>query len=315
MKQVVIDRPFSVQIREVPRPQPGPRDVLIKTLLSGVSIGTEKAFYQGLWGTPINPGYEAVGEIVACGKAVTGLALGDRVICQGGHAEYVKTGAAAVGKVPSNLRPEEATLAILGTTAAHAVERCQLGWGGSVAVVGLGVLGQMLLQYLRLERRAKTIGIDIAPEKCRVAQALGAAMVINSATSNGQAQIGKLAKNGVDVAVEVAGGVPQALQTAMQVARDQGRVLVMGGGTATDAIIRFPYRDHFFAKELDVVASRAWGKQGARNFRKTLRYLAQGKLSGRGIRITKVKYTEIGKLYAALHKGTEDYFHVVLEWP
>ena len=314
MKQVVIDKPLSVQIQEVPLPRIGPGEVLVKTIFSGVSVGTEKAFYRGYWGTPINPGYEAVGAIVACGKKVSGLSCGDKVICLGNHAEYVKMKAPDVARIPPGLGLEEATFVILGTTAAHAAERSCLKEGGSVAVVGLGVLGQMLLQYLRVERHAHTIGIDISPEKCRTAQMLGADLVINPTTQKGKAQIAKLAKKGVDVAVEVAGGVQQAVDTAMQIVREKGRVLVMGGGTATGGIVHFPYRDHFFTKELDIAASRAWGEHGSRNFRKTLRYLAQRKLSCQGIRITKVKYTEIGRLYDELREGKKNYFHVILEW-
>lgn len=315
MKQVVIDHPHSVKIKNVPVPRIKADEVLVKNLISGVSLGTERVFYEGQWGTPVYPGYEAVGRVVRRGRNVTEPAVGDLVVCLGRHAEYVCVPAVRAVRVPAGLKPEEATFAILGTTAAHAVERSELKHGGSAAVIGLGVVGQMLLQYLRIERRARTVGVDILEEKCRTAAKLGADEVINTATVQGRAALKRLSREGVDVAIEVAGGAPSAVATAFQLAREHGRVLIMGGGAATGGEVRFPYRDHFFRKELEIAASRAWGPNGEKNFRKTIRYLAQGKLATRGIRITRLPYTQVGDVYENLRRGKGDYFHVVLEWP
>ena len=102
------------------------------------------------WEYPMSTGYEAVGEVVERGPDVVAPEIGDRVLLYGGHAEYSVALASQVLTLPDMLADEDALLAVLGTTALRGVRRAGVEYGDSVAVVGMGVMGQMAIQHARL---------------------------------------------------------------------------------------------------------------------------------------------------------------------
>jgi len=334
MKQIVINKPYSVQIRDVKKPTPKPNEIVIKTKISGISTGTEKGIYMGNMKDwikyPVYPGYEAAGIIMECGELVKDFLVGDRVISFGPHAEYVKATADTAVKIPDNLSFEKSTLAVLGTTAIHAIRRTNFKYGDTVTVIGLGVLGQMLLQHAKLAGAGKTIGIDILEERLILAKELGADWVINAKTHNCIEKVYGFIPTGSDVTIEVAGGAREAVHLAMRLVRDRGRVLIMGGGTK--GMIQFPYLEDFFSKELEIVASRATGPgwidfpipsglppsyikwTSSKNFEYSVYTIMSGRIKVDKIKTIVLKYTEVSKVYRRMAEGTWRSLHTVLAW-
>ena len=155
---VVLEGPERLALRSLSVDAPGESDVVVKTLWSGISTGTERLLYSGKMppfpgmGYPLVPGYESVGEIVEAGPDA-GLAVGERVFVPGarcfgavrglfgGASSRLTTPAARVLRVDRTLN-EKAVLLALAATAWHA--RGALEPGDGELIVGHGVLGRLL---------------------------------------------------------------------------------------------------------------------------------------------------------------------------
>jgi NADPH:quinone reductase-like Zn-dependent oxidoreductase len=177
MKQVLQNaRSGEVSVEEVPAPQLLPGCVLVRVAASIVSAGTERASAQFARKSllqkaqsrpdlvreviskvqrdqPQSPGYSSAGTVIALGEGVVDLQPGDRVACAGAgfavHAEVACVPRLLVARIPSR-QPggdevpfEEAAFATLGAVALHGIRTAEAKLGDLVAVIGLGLLGQL----------------------------------------------------------------------------------------------------------------------------------------------------------------------------
>jgi threonine dehydrogenase-like Zn-dependent dehydrogenase len=127
---------------------------------------------------PFRPGYSMVGRVIGAGKGVTDLKEGDRVAGYGVHQQYHKAQVYDVQKrydilegigpylVPESISREDATWRSLAVTCQNAVRRGEFQFGEMVAVVGLGILGQLVTRYLAAAG-ARTI-VEVDPVKSRL---------------------------------------------------------------------------------------------------------------------------------------------------
>src|SRR5438874_9238961 len=163
-RQAVIAGRFRVEVREVELPEPGPGQVLVRTGASFVSPGTELAVYTGThqwlkdpnlpdWKFPFRPGYSAAGAVAAVGTGVTGLKPGDRVSYPGNHAsaELLTLGheRGRLWRLPEGIAAEKASWACIARYGLGAAIRVGQTLGRSVAVLGLGVIGQFALRSFK----------------------------------------------------------------------------------------------------------------------------------------------------------------------
>ncbi|MFB2552384.1 chlorophyll synthesis pathway protein BchC [Ensifer soli] len=177
---VIFERPGSVAVRRLALTAPGPADVVVETLVSGVSTGTEKLLFTGTMPAfpgltyPLVPGYESVGRVVEAGER-SGRDVG-RLVFVPGAACYTEAaglfGATASRLVVPGARTvaidgtmgEEAVLLALAATAHHAVSRA----GGPVdLVVGHGVLGRLISRMLPALGRPAPIVWETNPDRRR----------------------------------------------------------------------------------------------------------------------------------------------------
>lgn len=345
MKKIVITGPKQVEIREVPIPEPGEQMLLVKTELSGVSAGTEMMLYRGTYPNfkekkwpqwqeyPVMPGYELVGRVVAVGPSgkrnvgggaqidslapasaiiqtdVSEFKVGDRVICLGEHAEYALVPAVMAAKIPDHVSSEEATLAVLATTAMHAIHRAQIQYGDTVAVNGCGVLGFLAMQHAKLNGARRVVVLDMNDDRLKVAGATGADVVINPGKQNA-AEALKAANNGIlaDVVIE-ASGFPGTVQQVMELARDRGRVVILGWHTEG---VHFDFGEFYF-RELSVIATQATGPEAGlpysyvrwtsdQGLKWAMQLIAEGKITGKYFTPTRFRYDEIEKVYQMIDR-------------
>ena len=315
MDQIIIPKPMQVKIVDRPVPEPVEDDqMLVRTEYSGVSLGTEKIFYDGTWEKdpskyPIEPGYVAVGIIEKCGSKVTRFKSGERVVTMGVHAEYVRVREAGAYRVPEHVKPEKATLSVLGATATHGIKRGRIPYRGTVAIFGAGVLGCLLLQHAKSSGAGFVMVCDLNDGKLAVAGKLGADLTVNAAIDSPSEKLLSAAGGYADVSYEVAGGGPAAMEEALLATRERGRVFMMGGGDR--GIVHFPYRA-LFARELSVEASRAIG--GIENFRESVESIISGRINVDPFPTEIRPYTEIEGIYNSLVNGDYDFMHMVLKW-
>lgn len=287
-RTLVLDGPRQLRLSEQPSRPLRPGEVRLRSLLSGISHGTELSLYRGTSafsdkvfdrglrafvapqaGTastyPVSLGYEMVGEVVEVGPEVDVVAVGDLVHTGTPHQEETVLDVAAslqatypLVKLPSRERLERALFISLAAVALQAVHDAQIKLGDAVSVHGLGAIGLLALQMCRLEGIQNVLGIDPDPERRDLAVALGATAVLDPREDSLGLRIRELnAGRGVDVAIEVSGSYG-ALQGALSAAGLGGTVVGAGFYQGGATVLRLG--EEFHHNRLSLIASvGAWG--------------------------------------------------------
>ncbi|MGD0795813.1 MAG: bi-domain-containing oxidoreductase [Dehalococcoidales bacterium] len=240
-------------------------------------------------GTLMPLGYSSAGIVIQSGKDVSNISPGDSVACAGAgyacHAEFVSVPKNLVCPVPPGIDFKEAAFTTLGAIAMQGVRRSQAQLGEKVAVIGLGLLGQITCQILKASG-AYVIGIDPVPARVELARELGADVSLLSGEKIVSEVIGHTGSYGAD-AVIICAGTPSNEPTlqAMQMARRKGRVVVVGAvGLSLE-------RAPFYEKELDFLISCSYGPG---------RYDASYEQKGIDYPIAYVRWTENRNMQAFL---------------
>jgi alcohol dehydrogenase, propanol-preferring len=250
------DKPLAIQ--EVPTPEPGAGQVLIRIEASGL-CHTDIHAARGDWpvkpALPFVPGHEGVGIVERLGPGVVEVAAGDRVaipwlgyacgtcgycvsgretLCEsqkntgysinGAHADYAVAYATHVVKVPDGIDPlEAAPLTCAGVTTYKAVKVSGVRPTERAAIFGIGGLGHLAQQYAQIFG-ADTIAVDVTEDKLELARELGAAHVVNAARTDPVAAIRAI--GGADVAVVLAASA-KVLEQAHASLRRGGRLVLV----------------------------------------------------------------------------------------
>jgi len=208
---------------------------------------------------PLPLGYSAAGEVVAVGAGIEGkFRVGQRVAIGGAglanHAELNVVPENLVAPIPDDVNYEEACFGTLGAIALHGVRNLGLELGDVAAVVGVGLVGQLAVQFLKLAG-VRPIALDYDEARLELARYGGAEMLWNLADGDPSAAVLDLTGGqGCDgVVIAAATDSSEPFETAAAIARDRARIALIGI-TGTE----FPYRE-FMKKELSVVVSRSYG--------------------------------------------------------
>jgi len=206
--------------------------------------------------TPL--GYSLSGEVTEVGQDASEFVAGDRVACAGvgyaNHAEVNFVPRNLVVAVPDGVRMEHAAFATLGAIALQGLRQSGMQLGETACVIGLGLIGQILVQLLRAAGM-HVVGVDLVPERCGIACASGA----DTAGAPDDAKVTEAMQRltrgaGADCIFLCAGGDSnKPVELAVAMARDRARVVDIGK-TRLD----LPWKD-FYEKELDVRFSRSYG--------------------------------------------------------
>jgi 2-desacetyl-2-hydroxyethyl bacteriochlorophyllide A dehydrogenase len=217
---------------------PGPGEVLCRAKLSLVSLGTEGTCLRGVCdpGTyweeyiryPFHPGYSMAAHVIGIGDGVTAHKAGDRVTSWAAHAEYFVAAAEQVFAVPDAVSDEEATWVTLARTTQIAVRRAELVLGETAVVIGLGILGQLVAQYLSLSGARRVVVIDTIAKRRELALANGASHAIGLPVEQAQAEVARITGGQMaDVVFDVTGH-PAVLAPASLLLRKLGRLVLLG---------------------------------------------------------------------------------------
>ena len=262
MQAVMFLGPGELELRELPIPEPGPGEVLVR-VRAATTCGTDAKTYRRGHHLIVPPslfGHEFAGDVVAIGEGVEQFKHGMRVVphnsapCQtcyyckhgqeslcehllfnfGAFAEYAIIPGAIVRlntfEIPEHLSYREASLLEPLVSVMHGQRVIQIQPGEHVAIIGAGgPIGLMHLQMARLSGAAQVIAVDLSEARLKVARQLGASATLNPLEVEPVEAIRELTSGrGVDVAIESA-GAKEAWQTAVQSVRKGGRVLWFGG--------------------------------------------------------------------------------------
>jgi propanol-preferring alcohol dehydrogenase len=249
-----------LQMQEIPVPEIGERDILVKVKAAGVchSDAHYRAGISPVRPVPLTLGHEVAGVVEKIGAQVTNVKIGDRValhynlscgncyhcttgndqFCEkvlmighytnGGYAEYIAVPARNAIYLPDEIPFEQgATLMCASATAFHALRKSRIKGGETVAIFGAGGLGQSAIQLAKAFGAIEVYAVDINEAKLELAKQYGA-IPINAKQVDVVAEIKRLTNNkGVDVATEMI-GLPQTMKQALQVAGVMARVVIVG---------------------------------------------------------------------------------------
>jgi threonine dehydrogenase-like Zn-dependent dehydrogenase len=244
-RRLLITEPGAVELIEQHLPPLGAHDVYARTVVSGISHGTEIAWLKGAaaalhrtWDGerrfyldgpgrdfPVAPGYESIARVAQVGPAVTAVKVGDLVAVDAPHADghLLSNTAAAAGLLPLGVDPARAVFFILARVALGGVHDADLKLGETVVVVGLGTVG-LLAAQMACSTSARVIGVDRYPLRVAAATAFGVTAVLaEPGTDIAAAARDITGPAGADAAIEASGSYT-GLHEAIRCLRVGGRV-------------------------------------------------------------------------------------------
>jgi L-iditol 2-dehydrogenase len=290
MKALVLEDYKKLALSEVPEPEIGPNDLLVRVQSCGI-CGSDVHGFDGSSGRRIPPvimGHEASGVVATAGSAVSRFREGDRVTfdsmiscgrclfcrqgrpnlcdnrrvlgvsCQeyrrhGAFAEYVAVPEHIVFKVPDSLAFNEAAMVEPVSVAVHAVNITPVKLGDTAVVIGAGMIGLLTLQALRNAGCGRIVSVDLEDDRLALAKQLGADEVLNSRSVDIPARIRELTDGlGADVVMEAV-GADATVRMSIDCARKGAFVTLIGNVTAT---VNFPLQS-VVTREISVLGSCA----------------------------------------------------------
>ena len=235
-------------------------------------------------------GYSAAGTVIAVGAGVEIFKVGDQVACAGAgianHAEIIDVPVNLAAAIPDGVSTRQACTVTLGAIAMQGVRRAGPTLGETIVVVGLGVLGQLTVQFL-VANGCRVIGVDPDPERLALAKSLGMECGISPVDTDYVARVTQLTDGfGADaVIVTAAGSSDEIISLAFKAARKKARVILVG-----DVGLDLKRAD-IYAKELDFLVSCSYGPG---------RYDANYEVGGQDYPIAYVRWTENRNMQAYL---------------
>lgn len=228
--------PEVLQLVDLPIPQPGPGQVLIRVEAIGVNF-VEIYFRRGVYKAtfPLTPGSEAAGTVEELGPGVTGFAAGDAVVSVsvlGSYAEYALVSAAQLVKIPAGLSLEQAAAAMLQGMTAHylACSTFPLKAGDTALVhAGAGGVG-LLLTQMAAKIGSRVITTVSTPEKAELSRQAGASDVILYTKQDFTAEVKRLTGGkGVDVVYDSVGKT--TFEGSLNCLRPRGLLALFGAAS------------------------------------------------------------------------------------
>ena len=267
------------------------REVISKVQRDGIFSAVQAV--RSRLDQPQSPGYSSAGTVLAVGEGVTDIQPGDRVACAGAgfavHAEIACIPRLLLARIPDprsgagEVSLDHAAFATLGAVALHGVRTAEAKLGDMVAVIGLGLLGQLTTQLLKVAG-CHVLGMEIDPSRAQLASQMGADAVATSASEFRDLCLQASRGGGVDcVLITAETPTSDPVNLAGAIARD--RAVVVAVGTVGMEI----ERKAFYEKELQFRISRSYGPG---------RYDTAYEQKGRDYPIGYVRWTETRNMEA-----------------
>lgn len=341
-KEFRVTAPRKIEFREYEEPPLGAGEVRIKSIMSGISHGTELNLYRGTTAFanhrfdleyrlflpgqsrlsfPLQLGYEMVGEVIEIAPDVAGLKEGDIVH---GYLRHRATNVARAEDLlllPHSIGARDAIFFALGVVALNSTHDAEIKLGDEVAVFGLGVIGLLVVQMAKLSGAARVYAVDPIARRREKAKAIGADVVLDPASRDVALEVKERSqKRGVDVALECAGSY-DALREAIRSVRMAGRIITLGyyQGAATPLNLGAEWHHN----RLTMVASmgvwgcphRSYPLWDYQRMKETvLRLLGEKRVRTEGFITHEFPFAKIQDAYELIDKNAEDTIKVVIAY-
>jgi threonine dehydrogenase-like Zn-dependent dehydrogenase len=324
--------PGKVEVVELPVPEPAAGEVLIRARRSLISTGTELTLFgarsrpDSTWAEitqfPRPIGYSHVGEVVAVGGGVDGSWLGRRVESHADHDAYAVWPVADVRPVPDAVSDDDATFTTLAEVAMNGLRRVGLRWGESVAVFGLGIVGQLCVRAAAVAGAGPVFGVELSELRLGKLPRHPAVHPLRGGDVEELVAAVRARNHGrrVDVVVETtaeASLIPEELGLL----RDLGRFLVLSSPRGATS---FDFHDLCNRRSLTLVGSHGSSHPavatpdnpwtGRRHGELFLDWLESGRVSVDGMISHRFSYRRAAEAYELLHTRRGEALGVLFEW-
>lgn len=255
-KQIVFTEPNMAKLLDVDAvDELSPNAVMVETVVSTISCGTERANITGDPNVngmgapevkfPRTSGYNSAGIVVKKGANVTSVDVGDRVVVfWGKHTNYNIVGEHQVVKIEDDtISYETAAMSFISSFPMAAIRKTRLEMGESAIVMGLGILGMIAVKLLRVAGAVPVIAADPNPARREIALKNGADYAFDPLAENFAEEVKKVTDGGVNVAIEVT-GVGAGLNEALDCMKKFGRVALLGCTRNSDFTIDWYRKVH-----------------------------------------------------------------------
>ena len=333
MKAAVTRGTQQIQVEDVPTPEPGPNQVLIKIKYSAICGSDVHRFQYGMMNSGSIMGHEYIGEVVQSGADVTLLNEGDRVVSgggespegvpartagdrysartmglkaplQGGFAEYIVLDEWRPLVIPKNVSDELAVLAEPASIAVHAVRTSKFSIGDSVVVMGAGPIGLLTMQVLNAAGAGAVYVSEPATARADAARVLGATIVMNPTEEDVVSKILEISGGpGVPIAFDAAAAQP-TLQQGLEMVRRGGQVLVVSMAWENVDLLTVEW----IGREVEMKAS--YGSQPI-DWRTVLNLMERGLLSERAM-VTDESFIGFDEMQSSMERLMKPDEHVQL---
>ena len=317
----------QIEVEDFELPPVGDNQVLIENELTAVSTGTE--IYTWQHGTepggeprfPRTTGYCSCGVVLEAGKDVRHTRPGDRVAAQGNHASHALADR-YVYRVPDGAKSEDAVFLVMSAIAMHGIRKAKVELGETVAIVGMGVVGQLAMSLCALAGAMPIVAVDLDAVRLEKAKERGADDTVNPSESADVAtRIRELGDgDGADIVIE-ASGKPAAYPMAVSLARNAGRVIALGSPRGT---VEMDFMRDIHLREVDLIGAiqpltpesdhlyYPWTKDRDRQL--LLRMMAAGRLRASDLITHRARPADCQQIYEMLAERPQEALGVVFEW-
>ena len=336
MKAIKLEKPWQVSCVELPMPEPGPGEALIKIVAAGICGSDVNAFRgtNGLVSYPRVIGHELAGVVVSIpADNKRGLKPGDRVVCDpylycgqcypcsigrtncctglrvlgvhvdGGMAEYFCHPADMLIKVPDGMTWEQAAMAEPLTISLHGVHRGGLKAGEYCAIIGAGPIG-LVAGLVAQAYGAHAILLDVLSERLAFAKKLGIEHVINPNEEDAGVRIREITGGSMAQQVMECSGANIAVRASLDFVSHAGRVTLTGWPKTETSLPT----DLITKKEIDIRGART----SAGEFEEALELIASKKVDMMQILTKTVSIDEAAQTLIDLEKNPANYMKVVV---
>jgi threonine dehydrogenase-like Zn-dependent dehydrogenase len=330
MKRLIITGPCEARFEEAPLPACPSHGIVVRAVLTAISPGTELRVYRAVpvdaggrflhervpFVLPTTNGYSMVGEVVEAGPQATGFSPGQRVFVPAPHQEFAAVPAALAVPLPDEIPNDRAVFLNILEVGHIALRRGRPEPGANVAIVGQGVIGLSVLAFCRAFG-FRTAVIEPDDGRRDIALRMGADLAVSPAEEGFAQRIaGHFDGEGPDLVVEAGSGW-SALRVALEVARDDGRVVIASRHTGVPDFN--PVGHPFLGKRLELLTSyghepdgRRWDRR--RSFALTVRLLREGRLVIDPMITHRFAWHELPEVYRRMHEGDRTIVGAVLRW-
>ena len=328
--RIVFTSPGKAALQESPPLQPlGPGGVRIETEFSIISPGTELACLSGTedWAPlPFVPGYGSVGRVVELAPDVKKFSIGDRIFTYGAHAKFADA-AAVMLPLATGIDPAKASFARMAAVSITALRVSDAELGDTVAVFGLGLVGNLAAQLFALAG-CEVIGIDVSEQRRNIAQQCGVHHVLNPGADLRE-KVAALTDGRMCHTVVEATGLASVVENSAALAGKLGEVILLGTPRADHATNLTPFlnRIHRWSEGcISFKGAHEWrypvredaeghGRHSMEsNVRSILRLVASDELKIEPLLSHRVSPAECQGVYDGLRNQKDTYIGVVYDW-